>query len=180
MKHVRRFRQKIESRQEKGVEQGGEGSCSPASAQNQISTSPPVAPAGATKFSPTSIIPAKLPLEQAGPSDLQSVHHLSMTTLSIQPADQPTVSASPPARESADLWKLAYEKFRSEQPDLADNYDKHVLGDTAVSADLSSRESVQTALNKLLEDRERKQWKISVLGYDIKIRAQVGRLIKIL
>jgi len=82
--------------------------------------------------------------------------------------------------ESADLWKLAYYKFRNEEPDLLGGYDKHVLGDAAVNVDLSSRESVQTALKKLLEDREKKQWKFSVLGHDIKIRAQVGRLTKII
>jgi hypothetical protein len=49
-----------------------------------------------------------------------------------------------------------------------------------VNADLSSRESIETALNKLLEDREKKQWKVSVLGHDVKIRAQVERLTNIL
>lgn len=163
MKHLRRFQHKIERRREKGVEQDGEGSCSPGAATpDQISTSPPV------------------PSMPAGPSDPQSPNHLSTTTLSIRPADQPTVSAAPLTSESRDLWKLAYDKFRREETDLLDGYDKHVLGDAAVDTDLSSRESIETALNKLLEDREKKQWKVSVLGHDVKIRAQVGRLIKIL
>jgi hypothetical protein len=172
MKHIRRFQQKIESRREKGVKQGGEGSCSPASATtDQISTSPPV---------PTSPALAKLPSKQAEPSYLQPPNHLSTVALSIRPAGQPTVSATPSTSESRDLWKSAYDKFRREEPDLLSGYDKHVLGDAAVNADLSSRKSIETALNKLLEDREKKQWKVSVLGHDVKIRAQVERLTNIL
>lgn len=77
-------------------------------------------------------------------------------TLSIRPVDQPTVSATPSTSESSDLWKSAYDKFRKEEPDLLSGYDKHVLGDAAVNLDLLSRESIKTALNKLLEDREKK------------------------
>jgi len=126
----KRARRLIERRKEKRVEQGSEGSCSSATTDpTQISTS-------------TSTIPAKLSPEQAGPSDPQSPNHLSTTTLCIRPADQLTLSATPSTSESADLWKLAYDKFRNEEPDLLGDYDKHVLGDAAVNADLSSRESV--------------------------------------
>jgi hypothetical protein len=163
MKHVRRFKQKIESRREKGVEQGGEGSCSPASATaDQVSTSPLV------------------PTSTSTVSDPQSPKNLPTMMLSIPPAHQLTVSATPSTSESPDLWKMAYDKFRIEEPDLLGDYDKHILGDTTVNPDLSSRESIETALNKLLEDREKKQWKVSVLGHDVKIRAQVGRLTNIL
>jgi hypothetical protein len=75
---------------------------------------------------------------------------------------------------------LAYDKFRKEESSLVADYDKHVLGNAADSADLSSRESVEAALKTLLEDRKKKQWKIPLLGHDIKIRAQVERLVKIL
>jgi hypothetical protein len=169
MKQVRSWQQKIKSRGGKGVGRGGEDSCSPTLAttdqsQIQISTSPPV---------PTpSTIPAKLPSNQAEPSDPYS--------FSIRPADQPHVSATPSTSESLDLWKLAYNKFRNEEPDLLGDYDKHVLGDAAVNTDLSSRASVETALNNLLEDRKTKQWKVSVYGHDVEIRAQIGRLVKIL
>lgn len=174
LKQARRFRQKIESRREKRVEQGVEGSCSPATTnqdQSQISASPPV---------PTSTIPAKLPSEQAGPSDPQLLNHLSTTTLSIQPADQLTASAPLATSKSPDLWKLAYDKFREEHPDLVDDYGKHVSGDTVDSADLSSRQWVETVLKKLLEDREKKQLRISFLSRNIKIRTQVERLTKFL
>lgn len=172
LKRARRFQQNIQSRREKRVEQGGEGSCSPATTdQNQISTSPPV---------PASTIPAKLPSEQAGPSDPQLLSHLSTTSVSIQPVDQLTASATLATSKSPDLWKLAYEKFRNEEPDLVDDYGKHVSGDTADSADLSSRQSVETVLKKLLEDREKKQLKISFLSRNIKIRTQVERFTKFL
>lgn len=170
MSFLRRMKQKLKSSGGKGVDQGREGSCSPASAStDQLPTPPPV---------PTSTGPAKLPSKQAGLSAPQSPNRLSTVTLSIQPADQLTVT--PLTSESRDLWKPAYEKFRKENPKLLDDFDKHVLGDAPVDTGLSSRESIETALNKLLEDREKKQWKISILGRDIKMRAQVGRLINIL
>ncbi|KFZ18419.1 hypothetical protein V501_01228, partial [Pseudogymnoascus sp. VKM F-4519 (FW-2642)] len=151
---------------------------SPASATiEQISTSAPV----------SAEVPTKLPPERAGPpvtqlpSRSQSPSHLSTTTLSIRPADQLSASATPSMSDSLDLWKLAYDQFRKESPqELLLGYDTHVLGSAPVDADLSSRESIETALEKLLKDRENRQWKVSIRGRDVNIRAQVVRLTKIL
>jgi hypothetical protein len=87
----------------------------------------------------------------------------------------------PPRRARASIYgNWLTNKFRNEEPDLLGDYDKHVVDDAAVNTDLSSRASVETALNNLLEDRKTKQWKVSVFGHDVKIRAQIGRLVKIL
>ena len=85
------------------------------------------------------------------------------------------------ASEGLDLWKLAYNKFQTEGPDdLLIGYNTHVFGSAAVDTDLSSTESIETALDTLLKDRENKQWKVTILGRDVNIRAQVVRLTKIL
>jgi hypothetical protein len=153
---------------EKGVDRS-QGSSSPASAtSDQLST-----PSGLT-----STTPAKRTSEPAGSSDPQSPKDLSTVALSIRRGDRLTIT--PSTSESLDLWKSAFEKFREEEPDLLGDYDQHVLGATAVNAGLASREAIEAALSKLLEDREKKQWKISVLSHDIKIRAQVERVIGIL
>jgi ankyrin repeat protein len=171
---VDRVKKKVGSHREKRVERGSPGS---SVKLEQISTSAPVSAA----------VPTKLPPEQAGPSDpqspsrSQSTAYPSTTTLSIRPADQPSVSATAATSKSPDVWKLAYDKFRAEGPqELLVGYNTHVLGSAAVDTDLSSRESIETALDKLLKDRENRQWKVSILGRDVNIRAQVVRLTKIL
>jgi ankyrin repeat domain-containing protein 50 len=63
------------------------------------------------------------------------------------------------------------------------DYGKHLAslrGDAAASADLSTPRSVESIVNKLLEDREKKRWRVSLLGKDIKVRKQVEVLTKFL
>jgi hypothetical protein len=165
---VKRGKAKIQRGKEMGVDRG-QGSSSPASATTDQLSTPSLL---------TSTTPAKLTSEPAGSSDPQSPKDLSTAALSIRVADRSTITLS--TSESLDLWKSAFDKFREEEPDLLGDYDHHVFGATAVNAGLASREAIETALNKLLEDREKKQWKISVLSHDIKLRAQVERVVGIL
>jgi hypothetical protein len=175
---VKRAKAKIKEGREKGVDRG-QGSSSPASATtDQLSTSSVLTSSVLTSSVLTSTIPAKVTSEPAESSDPQSPKDLSTVALSIRLADQ--LSITPSASESLDLWKSAFDKFREEEPDLLGDYAQHVFGATAVNAGLPSQEAIETALSKLLEDREKKQWKISVLSYDIKIRAQVERVVGIL
>jgi ankyrin repeat domain-containing protein 50 len=63
------------------------------------------------------------------------------------------------------------------------DYKKHrasLQENATSSADLSTPRSVQSIVNKLWEDREKKQWRVSLLGKDIKIREQAERLAKFL
>ncbi|OBT92876.2 hypothetical protein VE01_09049 [Pseudogymnoascus verrucosus] len=169
-----RVKKKVGSRREKRVELG-----SPASSVKleQTSASAPVSPEVRTKLPPERAEPS----ETQSPSRPQSPSHPSTTTLSIRPADQLSASATPSTSDSLDLWKSAYDQFRKEGPqELLLAYDTHVLGSAPVDTDLSSRESIETALEKLLKDRENRQWKVSIRGRDVNIRAQVIRLTKIL
>jgi hypothetical protein len=166
--HIKRGKAKIQRGREMGVDRG-QGSSSPASATTDQLPAPSLL---------TSTTPAKLTSKPAGSSDPQPPKDLSTAALSIRVADRTTITTS--TSESPDLWKSAFDKFREEEPDLLSDYDRHVFGATAVNAGLASREAIETVLNKLLKDREKKQWTISVLSHDIKIRAQVERVVGIL
>jgi N-terminal domain of NWD NACHT-NTPase len=63
------------------------------------------------------------------------------------------------------------------------DYKKHLAslqGDGAASVDLSSRQSVKFIVNNLLDDQKKGQWRVSILGNDIKIREQAENLVKFL
>jgi hypothetical protein len=101
-----------------------------------------------------------------------------------RPSAQPTASdaASSPSQD-VDSWSWAYKIFQEREPELAADYAKHLTslqGDTAASIVLSVPRSVESIVTQLLEDREKKQWRVSLLGRDIKIRGQAEKLAKFL
>jgi len=102
--------------------------------------------------------PEPKPQPQAAPST-PSVSQLSNLT-GASPAPAP--SAKPAASsDDVDLWTRAYEIFQNRKPELTADYRKHLASlqdDTAASADLSTRLSVECIMKQLLEDREKKQW----------------------
>jgi hypothetical protein len=101
-----------------------------------------------------------------------------------QPAAQPTASdAGSSPSDDVDPWGRAYKIFQEREPELMADYAKHLAslqGDTAASIDLSVPRSVESIVTQLLEDREKKQWRVSLLGRDIKIRGQAEKLAKFL
>ncbi|KAF2458453.1 hypothetical protein BDY21DRAFT_220776, partial [Lineolata rhizophorae] len=99
------------------------------------------------------------------------------------PTDQPAVSdkASPPACADIDPWARAYEIVQERERELMADYKRHIASlqdDAAASGDLLTPRTVESVVNKLFEDREKKQWRVSLLGNDVKIREQVERLAK--
>ncbi|KAH8764660.1 hypothetical protein BGZ57DRAFT_768112, partial [Hyaloscypha finlandica] len=109
-------------------------------------------------------------------SDPQAPNPLPTPPSSRELSGQPAAPVTTSTSDSADLWELAYEIFQKQEPELAGEYNKQLLGNATAIADTSSRLCVETALKKLLEDRERKQLKISFPGHNLKIRKQVERL----
>jgi hypothetical protein len=163
-KSLGRLRRGFKSHQDKGVGQG-------TSTSSEVSGSTvPVAPAGSVTELPPPNVPSSPPSLPSPPPS------------SIQPSAQtePTISGTPPTDDGADLWEQAYDIFRKEEPVLIEDYNRHLVGNVAPAADLSSRQSVEAVLKKLLEYREKKQWKIPFPGHDIKIRTQVEGLAKFL
>lgn len=89
---------------------------------------------------------------------------------------------------SQDPWALAYEILQKREPKLVEDYQTHLsftqrnssVDAVEVGADLSNPRSVESVMTQLLEDREKKQWQVSLLGKDVKIREQTEKLAKFL
>jgi hypothetical protein len=101
------------------------------------------------------------------------------------PTDQPAVSdkAPPLACVDIDLWARAYEIAQERERELMADYKRHIVslqGDASAGGDLFTSRTVESVVNKLFEAREKKQWRVSLLGNDVKIREQVERLAKFL
>ncbi|KAF7516675.1 hypothetical protein PCG10_002003 [Penicillium crustosum] len=91
--------------------------------------------------------------------------------------------------DSNDPWALAYVILQKREPKLVECYQTHlrlaqrnssVNSADAADADLSNPRSVESTMTRLLENREQKQWKVSLLGKDVKIREQTEKLAKFL
>lgn len=88
--------------------------------------------------------------------------------------------------DSNDLWAFAYVILQKRDPELVEGYQTHLSlaqrnsSVDAVDTDLSNPRSVESLMTRLLEDREQKQWKVSLLGKDVKIREQTEKLVKFL
>jgi ankyrin repeat domain-containing protein 50 len=63
------------------------------------------------------------------------------------------------------------------------DYKKHLAslhGGAVTSVDLSTPRSVESVVKQLLKDREDGQWRVSLLGKDVRIREQAEKLAKFL
>ncbi|KAE8394506.1 hypothetical protein BDV23DRAFT_5179 [Aspergillus alliaceus] len=96
---------------------------------------------------------------------------------------QPTALASLPLSDDFELWTRAYKIFQTREPELMEDYKKHLTSQQyngATDADLSTAQSVESIVKQLLDNREKKQWQVSLFGKEIKIREQAERLAKFL
>ena len=85
------------------------------------------------------------------------------------------------SNQDIDPWMQAYQILEARQPKLTADFRKHLAslqGGTASSADLSSPSFVKAVIENLLGSREDKQWSVSLLSKDIKIRQQAEKLVK--
>ncbi|KAM7209803.1 hypothetical protein V8F06_014814 [Rhypophila decipiens] len=109
-----------------------------------------------------------------------------LNTAPTSPSPQSTVSNATvsPARTDIDLWACAYKEVEEREFQLIADYNKHLgslHGEATAGASLSttlSIESIESIVNTLLEDRKKKQWRVSLQGKDVLIREQVERLVK--
>lgn len=111
----------------------------------------------------------------------------------VSPALQPvkSISASQTASEANprqssddfDPWSWAYEILRTRAPELIEDYEKHLASlqsNAATNPGLLNSQSAESIVKQLLDDREKKQWRVSLSGKDINVREQCERLIKFL
>ncbi|KAK4205835.1 ankyrin repeat protein [Rhypophila decipiens] len=107
-----------------------------------------------------------------------------LNTAPTSPPPQSTVSNATvsPARTDIDLWDCAYEEVKKRQGELIADYEKHLVslqGSAAAGADLPTTPSIiKSVVNTLLEDREKKQWRVPLQGKDHLVREQVEKLMK--
>ncbi|KAK3947728.1 ankyrin repeat-containing domain protein [Pseudoneurospora amorphoporcata] len=140
------------------------------------------APASASEIPPVPTIIAHPPPEQivlSAPQPPNPTPASPAPTLCPGTASDTASSPSP----NVDPWGQAYKIFREREPELTADYAKHlasVQGDPPARIDLSVPRSVESIVTQLLEDREKKQWQVSLLGRDIKIREQTEKLAKFL
>ena len=101
-------------------------------------------------------------------------HH---TIASSERGPEEPAPASPPP---TDPWTVAYEIVQEREPELMIDYKKHLASVYGGDADLSTPRFVESIVNKFLDDREAKQWRVPLLDSDIRIREQVEWLVKFL
>jgi hypothetical protein len=124
-----------------------------------------------------------LPHEHVAPSIAQHANSSAAPAPSVVAQPSSSDPAAAPSSDDIDPWALAFEIFQNRQPELIADYKKHLASlqdDATASADFSNPQSVEAIVNRLLEDREEKQWCVSLLGKDVKIREQAEKLTKFL
>lgn len=147
-----------------GESKGGGRVTSPSAPLAADPTPPSMPPPGQTMLS------APEPLD---PPLASPVPEPSAPPIASDPESSPTHDVDP--------WRRAYEIVQEREPELLADYGKHLtsLQDNAVaSADLATPRSVESTVKRLLEDRDKKQLRVSLLGKDIKIREQTEKLVK--
>jgi hypothetical protein len=144
-------------------------------------SSPTTGPPACRPVRTSSIITTRQPPGQVMPSAPLP----NATPASPGPSVRPTASEAAPLSLSDDfeLWTRAYKMLQTREPELMEDYKKHLTSlqhDSATDAELLTPRSVESIVKQLLNDREKKQWRVSLLGKGVKIREQAERLVKFL
>ncbi|KAJ3497837.1 hypothetical protein NLG97_g1590 [Lecanicillium saksenae] len=85
-----------------------------------------------------------------------------------------------------DLWTISYKALRARETDLVSDYERHIgarpegLDEAAHLSAVLSPESIKGTVKALQDDRENKQWAVSIRGKDHKVRDQLESLVKLL
>ncbi|KAH8647874.1 hypothetical protein BX600DRAFT_484435 [Xylariales sp. PMI_506] len=127
-----------------------------------------------------------------GRSDEGSIASFTPTTADPALVSAAVASETPDVTNNAqtsnivphvDLWTQAFKIFKEKEPELAADYKKHLeslQNNNTADVDLSAPRSVESLVKQLCDEREKKQWKITLGHKDIKIRKQVENLAKFL
>lgn len=150
----------------RGVDQNGAAAAS--YAHNASCQTPSLVPE-VTHASPISRV-QQLPLEQSE-SFAQPV---------LSSASSPTAAPTSENDTCRDPWPQAYEMVRGREPDLMTDYSRHLATGHDATGLLSTPQSVESVVKRLLHDREMKQWRVSLFGRDVKVRKQAEKLAKFL
>lgn len=105
------------------------------------------------------------------------------TPTSSGPSTQPTICGPPCVTDDFKPWTQAYRILQKRDPALMNDLNKHMASlqdDSATTTDLSTSGSVKSIVEQLLDNREKEQWRVSLMGKELKIRQQAERLVKFL
>ncbi|KAJ5967794.1 hypothetical protein N7501_004042 [Penicillium viridicatum] len=133
-----------------------------------ITPPPPVGP-GIAAPSTSSIPTSSLSLPATGPS------------VATASPSSPTLSIS--ASHDIGTWNRAYKIAEDREPELMTDYASHLASlqvNPTSKKDISNSEFVEDVVKQLLEDREKKQWRLPLLGNNVIIRKQAEKLAKAL
>ncbi|KAJ5372585.1 hypothetical protein N7517_004591 [Penicillium concentricum] len=157
-----------------------------------ITSSPPME---SEKIAPstTSRPASSLKLQPAGPSVGAASSSPTTVGAAQSKSEQdvasisPSTGSSPPPYSSTsqdnDTWSRAYELAANREPDLMRDYANHLASlqpNSTTKRNISSSDFVEDVVNQLLEDRQKKQWRLPLLGDNVIIRKQVEKLTKVL
>ncbi|KGO48488.1 hypothetical protein PEXP_072180 [Penicillium expansum] len=157
-----------------------------------ITPSPPVGPEIITP-SPTSIPASSLSVQATAPSVVAASS--SPTTASaaqlqtrqavapVLPSAGSSPAPSTGASQDIDTWNRAYEIAEKRESELMTDYASHLASlqvNPTSKRNISNSEFVEDVVKRLLDDREKKQWRLSLLENNVIIRKQVEKLAKVL
>ncbi|KAI3293870.1 hypothetical protein DTO002I6_4816 [Penicillium roqueforti] len=106
---------------------------------------------------------------------------LSLETTDVQPENFIPGPSSSPTTE--DTWARAYKLLQAREPELVKDYQTHLSlaqPENSEHINLSNPHSVERVIKQLLEVRDQKQWRVSLVGKEVKIREQAEKLVKFL
>jgi hypothetical protein len=120
------------------------------------------------------------PAVQHESSVAEPVSVAASTQTSPNVSQQPNDSEdAPKSFNESDLWLRAYMKLQEQQPELIKAYNTHLASlqhDQENRGGIQNERSVKSVVNQLLDDREKKQYRVPLLKKDVKIRDQVEKV----
>jgi hypothetical protein len=158
-----------------------------ASAQPESSATPAPAQPSEESFEPSEPPSAKseASISKTGVQDESSVPEpvsvpASTQTSSDVPQQSSRSEDTPRSlNNEPDLWLRAYTVLQKQQPELMKAYSTHLASlqhDQEHGSGIPNERSVKSVVNQLLDDREKKQYRVPLLKKDVKIRDQVEKV----
>lgn len=144
-----------------------------------ITPPPPVGPdiaAPSTSSTPATASPS---LTTVNSAELQT----GQAVVPLSPSAGSSSALSTSASHDIGTWNRAYEIAEDREPELMTDYASHLASlqvNPTSKKDISNSEFVEDVVKQLLEDREKKQWRLPLLGNNVIIRKQAEKLAKVL
>jgi hypothetical protein len=117
--------------------------------------------------------------DESSVSEPVSVPASTQTSPDVPQQSNISEDASKSLNNESDLWLRAYTGLQEQQPELMKAYSTHLasLQDAQEhGSGIPNERSVKSVVNQLLDNREKKQYRVPLLKKDVKIRDQVEKV----